>query len=90
MRDALVIFGIAAIVAVAFIVAWLVAVLRDGRRLRGMRHSTTAISPETLRRIVEEVEASRTSWHGAYGPDGDDDSTKTMPIVTGDVPGVEP
>ena len=35
MRDALVIFGIAALVAVAFIVAWLVAVLRDGRRLRG-------------------------------------------------------
>ena len=75
MRDALVIFGIAALVAVAFTVAWLVAVLRDGRRLRGMRYSTTAISPETMRRIVEEVER-------------DDDSTQVYPL--GDVPGREP
>ena len=56
MNDALKIFGIAALVAVAFTVAWLVAVLRDGRRLRGMRYSRTAISPETLRRVIEEVE----------------------------------
>ena len=67
MRDALVIFGIAALVAVAFCVAWLVAVLRDGRRLRGMRYR--------LRPFIEEVER-----------DADDDETKTMPIVTGDVP----
>ena len=64
------------VVAIAFVI-WLVAVLRDGRRLRGMgvHYSRTAISPETLRRIIEEVER-------------DDDSTKVYPL--GDVPGVEP
>ena len=77
MKDVLVILGIAAIVAVAFIVAWLVAVLRDGRRLRGagVRYSRTAISPETRRRIIEEVER-------------DDDDTRAYPAS--DVPGVEP
>ena len=79
MNDALKIFGIAALVAVAFIVAWLVAVLRDGRRLRGMRHiSGPRISPETMRRIVEryEKEVER------------DDDTRAYPAS--DVPGREP
>ena len=79
MNDALKIFGIAALVAVAFTVAWLVAVLRDGRRLRGMGHWEPP---------PPEHPNCRCQLYAVGPAEADDDSTQVYPL--GDVPGVEP